>query len=110
MCLVFAIVRSLLIAIVNRPPRIAKDPIAVCGISRPNTIVAPTKGAVSSQILAQTIVDKAQTFFFSSLTNSVVQVVRIASVDEMAIFDTMALHMRSATRPSPWTKRVKKRL
>lgn len=100
---VFGIVRSPLIAIVSKPPRIASDPIAVCGINWPNMMVAPTNGAVSNQIRAQTIVERAQTFFFSGHTSSVVHVVSMASVEEMAVFETMAEHMRRATRASPLT-------
>lgn len=103
LCRVFGIVRSLLIAIVRSPPRIASDPIAVCGINRPKMIVAPTNGAVSNQIRAQTIVERAQIFFFSGHTSSVVQVVSIARVEEMAIFEIIAEHMRRATWASPST-------
>lgn len=49
------------------------------------------KGAVSNQILAQTIVEKAHIRFFSAVTNSVVHVVRMASVLEMAILVPMAV-------------------
>lgn len=62
---------------------------AVCGTHLPKTTVAPTNGAVSSQTLAQTIVENAQTFFFSSHTNSVVHVVKIAKVDDIATLDTI---------------------
>lgn len=53
--------------------------------------VAPINGAHSSQILAQTIVEKAHIRFFSTDTNSVVQVVKIANVLEMAILVPMAV-------------------
>lgn len=65
--------------------------------------MAPTNGAVSSHIRAQTIVDKAQILFFSGHTSSVVQVVSVASVEDMAVFEIIAEHMRSATRASPLT-------
>lgn len=77
--------------------------IAVCGTHRPNTTVAPTNGAVSNQILAHTTVEKAHIFFFSLHTNSVVQVVSIANVDDMATLDTMEIAIRIATLLSPVT-------
>lgn len=100
----FGIVRALVISIVSRPPMIDSVANAVCGTSCPKMIVAPTNGAVSSQMRAHTIVEKAQIFFFSSHTSSVVQVVSMASVDEMAIFETMALHISRATRRSKLTE------
>lgn len=99
------IVRALVISIVSRPPMIDSVANAVCGTSCPKMMVAPTNGAVSSQMRAHTIVEKAQIFFFSSHTSSVVQVVSMASVDEMAIFETMALHISRATRKSKSTAR-----
>lgn len=70
-------------------------------------MVAPTNGAVNSQMRAHTMVEKAQIFFFSSLTNSVVHVVNMANVDDMAIFDIIAEHMSNATRESPLTENGK---
>lgn len=75
--------------------------IAVCGTQLPKTTVAPTNGAVNSQILAHTTVENAQIFFFSSHTNSVVHVVSIANVDDIATLDTMDIAIRTATRASP---------
>lgn len=100
---VFSIVRGLLKAIVNRPPTIVIEAIAVCGTHRPKTIVAPTNGAVSNHILAQTMVENAQIFFFSSRTSSVVHVVNIARVDDIAVFETIEIAIRIATRASPVT-------
>lgn len=91
------------------PPNIDSDAKAVCGINWPNTTVAPINGAVNNHILAQTIVEKPQIFFFSAQTSSVVQVVNIARVDEIAVFDTMAVHMNSATRASPCTENSNKK-
>lgn len=99
----FGIVRSLLKHIVNRPPMMESVANAVCGTNCPKTMVAPTNGAVSSQMRAQTIVEKAHIFFFSADTSSVVQVVRIANVDEMATLETIALHISRATRASVFT-------
>lgn len=56
--------------------------------------VAPINGAHSSQILAQTIVEKAHIRFFSADTSSVVQVVRMASVLEMAILVPIAVYKK----------------
>lgn len=81
----------------------ASDANAVCGINWPNTMVAPTNGAVNSHRRAQTMVENAQIFFFSLDTSSVVHVVSMASVDEMAIFETIAEHISNATRESPLT-------
>lgn len=66
-------------------------------------MVAPTYGAVNSHIRAQTIVENPQIFFFSALTNSTVHVVNIASVDDVAVFSTIAENISSATRASPFT-------
>lgn len=104
---VFGIVRGLLINVVRTPPSMASDANAVCGINWPNTMVAPTNGAVNSQIRAQTIVENAQIFFFSPDTNSVVQVVNMANVDDIAIFDIIAVHINKATRASPLTVATK---
>lgn len=82
--------------------------IAVCGTHLPKTTVAPTNGAVSNQILAQTIVENAQIFFFSSRTNSVVHVVNIAKVDDIATLDTIEIAIRVATLASPVTSRQNK--
>lgn len=88
---------------VSIPPKMASEANAVCGISWPKTMLAPTKGAVNSHMRAQTIVENAQIFFFSLDTNSVVHVVSMASVDEMAIFEIIAEHMSKATRELPFT-------
>ncbi len=79
------------------------EAIAVCGTHRPKTTVAPTNGAVSNQILAHTIVENAQIFFFSSHTNSVVHVVSMARVDDMATLDTIEIAIRSTILASPFT-------
>lgn len=119
---VFGIVLGLLIAIVSRPPIQLITAIAVCGTlfklkliyflkdsfvfllyHVPKTTVAPTNGAVSNQILAQTIVENAQIFFFSSRTNSVVHVVNIAKVDDIATLDTIEIAIKIATLASPLT-------
>lgn len=94
----FGIVLGLEIIIVIIPPRIERDAKADCGTRSPKTIVAPTNGAVSSQILAQTIVDNAQIFFFSSDTNSTVHVVSIESVEDIAALEIIADNMSKATR------------
>lgn len=82
--------------------------IAVWGTHRPNTTVAPTKGADSNQILAQTTVENAQIFFFSSRTNSVVHVVSIAKVDDIATLDTIEIAIKIATLASPLTVGIDK--
>lgn len=64
-------------------------------------MVEPTNGAVNSQIRAQTMVENAQIFLLSAGTNSVVHVVNMASVEEIAILETIAVHMNSATLASP---------
>lgn len=97
-------VLGLLSAIVRKPPIIDKEAIAVWGTHLPKTTVAPTNGAVNSQIRAHTIVENAQIFFFSSHTNSVVHVVNIASVDDIATLDTIDIAIRIATFASPVTK------
>lgn len=74
----------------------------------PKTTVAPTNGAVNNQILAQTIVENAQIFFFSSRTNSVVHVVKIARVEDIATFDTIEMAIKIATLASPVTVENKK--
>lgn len=79
-------VLGLLIIVVITPPMMDMTPKAVWGINCPKMEVAPIKGAHSSQIRAQTIVEKAHIRFLSAETNSVVHVVRMAKVLEMAIF------------------------
>lgn len=44
------------------------------------------------------MVEKAQIFFFSLLTSSTVQVVRMASVQDIAILEIMAVSISKATR------------
>lgn len=88
-------VLGLEISIVINPPMIDITPKAVCGTNWPKIDVAPIKGAQSSQILAQTIVEKAHMRFFSTDTNSVVHVVNIANVLEMAILVPMAVWKES---------------
>lgn len=97
-------VRGLEIRMLNRPPVMAREAKAVCGINWPKTTVAPINGAPNSQKRAQHIVEKAQIFFFSLLTNSTVQVVKMAKVQDMAIFDIMAVNINKATRPSKSTR------
>lgn len=87
--------------IVKKPPIMLSAAIAVCGTQFPKTTVAPTNGAVNSQILAQTTVENAQIFFFSLHTSSVLHVVSIAKVDDMATLDTIDIAIRTATRASP---------
>lgn len=84
-------VLGLLISIVMKPPITDITPKAVWGTNCPKIDVAPIKGAHSSQILAHTIVEKAHMRFLSADTNSVVQVVRMARVLEMAIFVPIAV-------------------
>lgn len=96
-------VRLLLIAIVKNPPMIDRVAKADCGTSLPNMIVAPMKGAVNNHTRAQTTVENAQIFFFSLHTSSVVHVVKMDRVDEMATFDTIADTMSNTTRWSPLT-------
>lgn len=52
---------------------------------------------------AQTIAEKAQIFFFSGATSSVVQVVKIANVDDIDVFKTIEQHISNATRASSLT-------
>lgn len=92
------IVCGLLINVLKMPPIMDRVENDVCGINWPNTIVAPINGAQSNQIRAYTIVEKPQIFFFSTETNSVVQVVSMANVDDIAVFEIMALHIKKATR------------
>ena len=68
----------------------------------------PTNGAVNSQIRAQTIVEYPHNRFFSAETNSVVDVVRIESVVEIAIFAVIEVTIKSTTRSFGVTKEVKK--
>lgn len=81
------------------PPAMAKEAKAVWGTNCPNTTVAPINGAPSNQKRAQQIVEKAQIFFFSLLTNSTVQVVRMAKVHDIAVLEHMAVNISNATRP-----------
>lgn len=81
----------------------ASDAYTVCGINWPKTMVTPVNGAVNSQMRAHVIVEKAQIFFFSPVTSSVVHVANMANVDDIATFDTIAVHINSATRASPLT-------
>lgn len=74
------------------------DARIVWGYSWPKTIVAPVNGAQSNHIRAYTIVEKPQIFFFSPQTNSVVHVVRMAKVHEIAAFDIIDDNMSRATR------------
>lgn len=73
------------------PPIIDITPRAVCGMNWPKMDVAPIKGAHRSQIRAHTIVEKAHIRFLSAETSSVVHVVRMDSVLEIAIFVPMAV-------------------
>ncbi|CAD7093445.1 unnamed protein product [Hermetia illucens] len=98
------IVRGLLIKAVKTPPTILNEANAVWGTSCPKITVAPINGAVSSHILAHTIVENAQICFFSALTNSVVHVVKSASVEDMADLDIIADSIKSATRLLPLTE------
>lgn len=78
-------------SIVMKPPMMDIVDKAVWGMNCPKMFVAPMKGAHSSHILAQTIVEKAIILFFSAQTSSVVQVVRIDKVHEIAIFVPIAV-------------------
>lgn len=102
----FCIVRSLVIAIVRNPPIIASVAKADCGMSLLNMLVTPIKGAVSSQTLAHTTVEKAQIFFFSAHTSSPVQVVNKDRVDEIATLDTIADTISNTTRLSSDTATI----
>lgn len=101
------IVRGLEIRVDNIPPIMAREAKAVCGISWPKTTVAPINGAPNSQKRAQQMVEKARIFFFSLPTNSTVQVVNMASVQDMAALDTMADIINNATRLSISTATTK---
>lgn len=91
-------VRGLLISVLNSPPIIDSVESAVCGINLPKTIVAPMNGAQSSHVRAYTIVEKPQIRFFSAHTSSVVHVVKMANVDDIATFDTIDASISKATR------------
>lgn len=86
---------------VRKPPTMLNVAIAVWGTHVPKTTVAPTNGAVNSHILAHTTVENAQIFFFSAQTNSVLHVVSMARVDDIATLDTIDMAIRIATRESP---------
>lgn len=92
------IVCGLLINVLKMPPIMERVENDVCGINWPNVIVAPMNGPQSNQTRAYTIVEKPHIFFFSAGTNSVVQVVSMANVDDIAVFETIALHIKRATR------------
>lgn len=97
--LLAGIVRGLEIRALSSPPTMAREANAVWGTNWPKTTVAPTNGAPSSQKRAQHMVEKAQIFFFSLLTNSTVQVVKMDRVHDMAILEIIADSISSATRP-----------
>lgn len=107
--LCFAIVRGLEMNVVMIPPVMANEQNAVCGTRSPKIDVAPINGAPSNQNLAQQIVEKAQIFFFSSVTNSTVDVVSIESVVDMAVLEIMAESISSTTRVFPETEREREK-
>lgn len=99
------IVRGLVMRVVKIPPTMAKEAKAVCGTKVPKTTVAPINGAPSRHRRAQQMVEKEHIFRFSALTNSTVQVVKMANVLDMAILDIMAVTISRATRPLTSTAR-----
>lgn len=90
-------VRGLLMSDMQIPPTMAKAVYEVCGISCPMTTVEPINGAPSSQKRAQQIVENEVIFRFSGLTSSTVHVVSMESDVEIAILETIAVHINMAT-------------
>lgn len=91
-------VRGLEIKVVKTPPTIDNEAKAVCGTKVPKTTVAPIKGAPRRHKRAQQIVENEHILRFSTETNSMVQVVKMAKVLEIAIFEIMAVNINKATR------------
>lgn len=90
-------VRGLLMSDIQMPPMIARAVYEVCGISCPMTTVEPMKGAPNSQKRAQQIVENDVIFRFSGLTSSTVLVVSMESDVDIAILETIAVHINIAT-------------
>lgn len=101
-------VLGLVIILVSSAPQIFMIEKAVTGHNGPIIDKLPMNGSNSSHILAQTIVLYPQSLFFSGETSSVVDVVRIESVDETVTLATIDVASRRNTLSDPVTARKHK--
>lgn len=72
----------------------------------PKIAVAPTKGLVNNQIRAQIVEVYPHKRRFSGETISVVHVIKIDSVELIAILETIDVAIRRITRFNPTTRNV----